>query len=565
MIPPTTLAPHAHPFWANQAATLGGAFPELWEGTRVTQQRWFFDPVVNTEGVDRGLGIIFTHDHYGPSTHQQIGLYATVLAEPAGSRWVHNETGVQLGQGPDGGNPSGRIDGGPTSWQAVITPPGGGSTVNPPGQLEQYREFYFEYTDFQHAYEAGVYVGADQQGVPIGGPVGNNPALTGILDTGNADFSGLPGDAFRFAINPPNREQVTPVFPDLVLEAVAGLLPGCPAGGRPCPTAIDVQDPGMFSVNYRNEPVALRVFDPLAIGPDNKFGAQSDQRAGDLALAFETRSDRRLFVEGASFGSIDGNLIPGYVLNEMPVVGDNINGTLFPPHINAGGVNGGDPFTPMMRAFAGDLIRVKMQAGGDEEEHAANIHGVKWLYAGSGHGEARNSGWRGSQSGGISEQFTLKVPLVPLKGNVGRRLDYLYTMDASTDGWWSGMWGILRAYENRTQATDPLQGGGPLVELTNNPPPQTGLVQITNAAAFDGACPLFKPDGVTPTTVRAYDITAVLANDVLPGNPNVIIQDICPGAGPQICGGAGHVGVAPDPLGGTLVYNPRTDQIGGGV
>ncbi len=353
-----------------------------------------------------------------------------------------------------------------------------------------------------------------------------------------------------------------PCSPTWCWRRPQGLLPGCPfnpltgEGGRPCPTAIDVQDPGMFSVNYRNEPVALRVFDPFALGPDGQPGAQSDARAGDLALAFETRNDRRLFVEGASFGSIDGNPIPGFVLNEVPVAGDHINGTVFPPHINAGGVNGGDPFTPMMRAFAGDLIRVKMQAGGDEEEHAATIHGVKWLYAGSGHGEARNSGWRGSQSGGISEQFTLKVPLVPLKGNVGRRLDYLYTMDASTDGCWSGMWGILRAYENRTQATDPAQGGGPLVELTNNPPPQTGLVQITNEADFDGACPLFMPDGVTPTTVRAYDITVVLANDVLPVNPDVIITDVDP---------AGHVGAAPDPLGGTLVYNPRTDQIGGGV
>ena len=63
-------------------------------------QRWFADPVVNTDGVDRGLGIIFTHDHYGPSTHQQIGLYATVLAQPAGSDWKHNETGAQLGASP---------------------------------------------------------------------------------------------------------------------------------------------------------------------------------------------------------------------------------------------------------------------------------------------------------------------------------------------------------------------------------------------------------------------------------------------------------------------------------
>ena len=56
-------------------------------------------------GVDRGLGLTFSHDHYGPSTFQQIGLYSTILAEPAGSTWVHNETGVALGNR--------RIDGGP--------------------------------------------------------------------------------------------------------------------------------------------------------------------------------------------------------------------------------------------------------------------------------------------------------------------------------------------------------------------------------------------------------------------------------------------------------------------
>src|SRR4029078_5156903 len=79
-----------HPYWGKVAATLGGRFPEEWKGARTTTQRWFTDPVVNTEGVDRGLGIIFTHDHYGPSTHQQIGLYLTLLAEPAGSAWGVN-------------------------------------------------------------------------------------------------------------------------------------------------------------------------------------------------------------------------------------------------------------------------------------------------------------------------------------------------------------------------------------------------------------------------------------------------------------------------------------------
>ncbi len=114
----------------------GGGFPEEWLGARTTTQRWFTDPVVNTEGVDRGLGIIFTHDHYGPSTHQQIGLYSTLLTEPAGSTWAHNETGTGLGcttavnTTPATGSLTPnttpcRWDGGPTSWQAAILPPAG--------------------------------------------------------------------------------------------------------------------------------------------------------------------------------------------------------------------------------------------------------------------------------------------------------------------------------------------------------------------------------------------------------------------------------------------------------
>ncbi len=67
-----------------------------WLGARTTIQRWFSDPIVNKELKHRGLGITFTHDHLGPSTHQQVGLYATMLTEPPDSKWVHNETGELL-------------------------------------------------------------------------------------------------------------------------------------------------------------------------------------------------------------------------------------------------------------------------------------------------------------------------------------------------------------------------------------------------------------------------------------------------------------------------------------
>ena len=81
-----------------------------WEGAMTTIQRWAIDPLLNWQGHDRTLRTVFTHDHLGPSTHQQVGLYAGVLVEPQGSQWYL----------PDGVPMNTRADGGPTSWQAMI-------------------------------------------------------------------------------------------------------------------------------------------------------------------------------------------------------------------------------------------------------------------------------------------------------------------------------------------------------------------------------------------------------------------------------------------------------------
>jgi len=85
---------------------------------------------------------------------------------------VHNESGTDLyGRVPDGISDCTEscTDGGPTSWQAAILPPAGptyGSSVQSEN-IKDHREFYFEMSDFQHAYEPGVYVGADPKGKPI--------------------------------------------------------------------------------------------------------------------------------------------------------------------------------------------------------------------------------------------------------------------------------------------------------------------------------------------------------------------------------------------------------------
>jgi hypothetical protein len=524
-------------------------YPE-WDGARITTQRWFVDPVYNVAGDDRGLGIIFTHDHYGPSSFQQIGLYSTLLVEPAGSKWKHNETGTELAT---------RTDGGPVSWQAVIEPGSSNGTATV-ADFEPFREFYFEFSDFQHAYEAGVYVGA--------GPDGRPQAAHGA-DGNNLSYP-VTADSFRNAINPSYRQQAVggpilagpandPAFPDIVRFPAV-----CPDGSpRPCPEAISADDPGMLVVNYRNEPVGLRVFDPLKPGPDGLNGTQADGPAGDLAFALQSRNDRAI-------AQLNSQPAPGDVaVPAIPIYPDpNMAGgatgipTTFPPPINSAGVEGGDPFTPMIRAREGDLVKVKVQTGATEHEHSMSIHGVKWLQGGSAHGQAPNSGWRNAQGGGISEQYTFTLPFISDNRQAAATADYAYSVDVSQDGWWSGMWGVLRSYRAPQSDLYDLSGGA-------------AGIRIANLQNFDGVCPdvvldefgnpVDPPgrDRNIPLVPVQYDVAAVLANDVLSQTGfaagDLFIPDNAPNPDDVLIdpGLNNNEGGLLDPNGGTLVLNPR--------
>jgi hypothetical protein len=127
-----------------------------WVGAQTTVQRWYSDPIEDNDGHDRTLRTVFTHDHFGPSTHQQAGLYAGFLVEPQGTRWRNSETGQIMGGEtvlPDGTTKMitpPRMDGGPTSWKADILfsdSPQLGTKVS-----DSYREFALEFQDFQLAY-----------------------------------------------------------------------------------------------------------------------------------------------------------------------------------------------------------------------------------------------------------------------------------------------------------------------------------------------------------------------------------------------------------------------------
>lgn len=468
-----------------------------WLGARTTLQRWFSDPIVNANGIHRGLGITFTHDHLGPSTHQQLGLYATMLTEPPGSEWRHNETGAKLY------DTASREDGGPTSWQAVITARDGKSIdVDEDGNDDSHREFFLQFGDFQHAYLAGAYYGVSENGIawPLDPAQAAKPTP----------------DSFRQAIHPSVRKPANPEFPDIIAYE-----PTCPGGHaglpgavydhtqgqppRPCPEAISTDDVGMMVVNYRNEPIAARVYDPNRPAADGKSGNQAEGYAGDLAYAFQTRTDRKI-----------------------PELNTTLGNSPYPPLTD--GILAGDPFTPIMRAYSGDLIRVKIQGGSHEHEHNGSINGFRWLQGGSGFGQAPHSGWRNAQNIGLSEQFTFTAHITDYFSNTLLN-DRLYQIDTSQDGIWSGVWGILRS-EGKLNPTNNL------APLPGNPIP---VSLALNQEDPGNHCPAGAP-------VRLYDVTAVLANQALDNHLNVTIPDASSRA---------HL----NPVGGTLVYNPRTTTI----
>jgi hypothetical protein len=194
----------------------------------------------------------------------------------------------------------------------------------------------------------------------------------------------------------------------------------------------------------------------------------------------------------------------------------------------------------MLRTYTGDNVRLRLHAGGHEEEHNVTLHGVKWLQNGSGFGNSSNSGWKSSQMIGISEQMGFMAPVSMISSSAATNGDYLYSMDAALEGYWNGIWGVMRNYT--AQRAD-------LFALPNNPQP----VAMRNTVNFDGICPktTANPNGIgtRPTVKRNYEIVAALANDILENRNGVSINDPA--------GIGQHVGGALKANGGTLVFNSR--------
>ncbi len=490
-----------------------------WLGAQTTIQLWGVDPVTNNAGVDRTLRTVFTHDHFGPSTHQQIGLYGGLLVEPTGSTWFDPNSNTQLGVSTT------RTDGGPTNWQAnIIT-----TTTSP---TQSYREFALEFGDSQLVYTNGSTPAKGLPAAPlftttfplppgaptppplpyttttyqvVNGPVpapvsyafqingvtlypgatiavgGNFGQLSAYFILHNPIGSTGTTDDYKIAPVIKNSQVIGwQVFPLSAAPGWAspnfainppGVDPVNKNSGAPYPQMLSPN--GTFVLNYRGEPLPARVWNPASSSP-------ATGQQGDLAFAYAsiTRSDPLLNVQPAGTANGSGGFL------YPPSLTPNATGAVAPQPT--------DPYTPILNAYVGDNVQVRTLVGSQSNPHFFSMDGVKWLYEPG----SPNSGYRNNQPMGISEHFEMQFQVPAATAATPQPFaDYLYNGDAGVDGVTGGAWGLLRAFKQATPT---------LVALPNNPPPASAPTP-----------PIVPPTGAT---VRSYTIVATTAAQALGAN-----------------------------------------------
>jgi len=400
------VAHYPNPIWGKAPAG------QDWRGAQTTIQRWYSDPLLNNRGEDRTLRTVFTHDHFGPSTHQQIGLYGGLLIEPQGTTWINPVNGEQLSRATDGvtrtvtvdGTSKTVSDGGPTSWQANIVYEG-----NPD---QSYREFMLEFQDTQQAYLAESKDSLDPY--PIFPEDWQNVDTLTTFVKKVQKYQGW---------RDPNNAIHTYLYPELISFGFRGT----------------------YSMNYRSEPLPMRASQFSSVSNGVQTYKNPANPSGDLSNVYSSSIAK-----------------PDPAFNTQPVGGSTISPSSsfkYPENPIGAGMQPTDPYTPLFRAYANDRIQIRTLVGAHVTSHWFNVHGVKWLFEPS----FENSGFRSTQNMSLSEHFELNFRL-PVTGR-DNTTDYLYQASADAAGLQGGLWGLMRAYTTEQDSLVPL----PNNDITKNP------------------------------------------------------------------------------------------------
>jgi len=407
----------------------------MWLGAQATVQRWYVDSAFNTrKNDDRTYLTIFTHDHFGPSTHQESGLYGGLLVEPHCSAWTSLDGKQTYGT---------RDDGGPTSYAANIVPRSSGDSAAECQPIESYREFALAWGDLQLVYQptsksqADCYPGQTPDSSDCK-PVASGAAYTGWADPANT--INCPG----CSLTPPQPQNGQPPPPYVAMNGNFGF-----ANSPPTPRLVSDFGNGVFSMNYRAEPLPLRVFVP-PIGANPKASLE----AFDMSHVFRSipRYDQQMSTQPKPHSLLNPSC-QGPSCFTFPV--DCHSSQLGPGPENGCGVLPIDPYTPLFRAYEGDNVQVRVLAGAHTSMHDFTLHGMKWLFEPFN----KNSGYRNSQFVILSEHYEMLFKM-PRVAPSQKTADYIYNPSASFEGLVNGAWGILRSYKSTADN---------LARLPNNP------------------------------------------------------------------------------------------------
>lgn len=535
-------------------------------GAQRTVQRWYADPIFDPKnGKDYTLRTVFTHDHFGPSSHQQHGLYAALIIEPSNSVWLQ----ADAQQGPDfdllcdgtenapgvqneaakllgGANLSSRYNKATGRCEAQPTGTIAATELRPPLVLRD--------DGGPTSVRASIVAPECLSGLSLGGSRKNSNPLAPGANTqcpvaqrshdsrreyalAIADFAILYNTALE-PINPETRD-------------TSALRVGRRqvALNVPRPLAISSEDPGTQLINYRNEPIPLRVADRT---PDPLLGgfsyrqtpceADDLQCSGDMANAFSSsaHAQRDLELIKQPYGAL---LSPTSreVLSRTPV-GPQVDQAmasveqwrrdfscaLYPETALSNALcrpgiqrkellrEMGDPATPILPAYEKDNLYVRLIQGAQEAQHVFTMSAMKWLKE----PDNPRSGLTNAQPLGISEHFEFDIKPAPLAVD---RVDSLYG-GSSIDQLWDGQWGLVRSYkdpatrrerEQRRNETE-RKSGRPLAEASERTADRDesdlarrGLVDLQRQRQGKG---------------RGGDQAKAMAADVAPSNANLPTQ-----------------------------------------
>ncbi len=351
---------------------------------QTTVQRWYADPLLARtkecqalvdEGKpnwrddpacrDRTIRTVFTHDHFAPSTIQQHGFYAALLVEPRNSKLQYPD-GTNMDAKSDKTKCQPEIRNGvfkscAVGTQARILIDDDGSE----SPQEDYREFALAVADFALIYD------------------GNEKARH--HPKGLKGYDQLPSSKQRrFETLHRNLRAVQSKY-------------GHPVDPPKLPEAISKDHHNPYLVNYRHEPLPLRIGcsdyedNPEHCGSESVTKQRSGD-PGDMAFAFSSWTHK-------------------------------------------------DPGTEVFAGYEGEKVQLRVIQGAQEVQHMLNIHGHRWPR------EIGNpdSPLVAAQEIGISEHFEMKLGHF---GDVTRGAlfaDSLYHF-GSVDDLWNGAWGLIRNF-----------------------------------------------------------------------------------------------------------------------